>query len=169
MVTPLICSNIGIGGRRTESGTFWLIEPKQWGNQGLSRRPYHMEERDLLLAWGLFPGKERKQSFRATEESSSVETQKHNSTFQPHSEKLVTPLKGKLRKIGFSTEGVHHWEKQTWERIVLSHFKADQETRQVCLAVCQAINLFKKPVTLIFPNIVPTMYFTPFRVHLKRF
>lgn len=50
-------------------------QQKKKKQQGLSMRPYHEEERNLLLACSLFPGSEWKQFFQVKkEEGSSMET-----------------------------------------------------------------------------------------------
>lgn len=64
----------------------WQKE-KQWG---LSMRPYHKEERNLLLACSLFPGSERKQFFQVKKRKAAVWKQKNNKAYFNYT--LVKPV-----------------------------------------------------------------------------
>lgn len=48
---------------------------------GLSKRPYHEVERNLLLVCSLFPGREWKQFFRVKNRKAAVWKHKHNKAY----------------------------------------------------------------------------------------
>lgn len=56
----------------------WLTHGLEGKKRGLSRRPYHTEERNLLLACCLFPGTEWKQFFQVKKRKAAVWKHKNN-------------------------------------------------------------------------------------------